>query len=282
MGRPCPPPSSTPTSSTRSSTRRARCSIVAGAGLGQDPGAHPSHRPPDRATRASAPFEILAITFTNKAADEMKQRVGGAGRPGGPEDVGVDVPLGVRAHPAARRRPRSATRRRSRSTTRPTPCGSPATCIRDLNLDPKRFPPAVGARHDQRGEERRCRRRRSTPSGRQVDLRAQDRRRLPRVPGPPAARPAPWTSTTCSTQHRAAVPRAPRRARALPASASSTSWSTSTRTPTRRRTRSSLHAGAASTATSASSATATSASTGSAAPTSATSSSSRRRSPTPR
>ena len=41
--------------------------------FGQDPGAHPSHRPPDR-TRACAP-RSSAITFTNKAADEMKHRV---------------------------------------------------------------------------------------------------------------------------------------------------------------------------------------------------------------
>ena len=88
-----------------------------------------------------SPFEILAITFTNKAADEMKSRVGRAGRPGGREDVGVHVPLGVRAHPAARRRPPRASRRRSRSTTRPTPIASPATCIRDLGLDAKKFPP---------------------------------------------------------------------------------------------------------------------------------------------
>ena len=88
-----------------------------------------------------SPFEILAITFTNKAADEMKQRVGRAGRAGRPEDVGVDVPLGLRAHPAARRQARSASRRRSRSTTRPTPCASPATSSATSTSTRKRFPP---------------------------------------------------------------------------------------------------------------------------------------------
>ncbi len=47
-----------------------------------------------------SPFEILAITFTNKAAGEMQRARRRARRPGRAADVGVDVPLGLLAHPA--------------------------------------------------------------------------------------------------------------------------------------------------------------------------------------
>ena len=108
-----------------------------------------------------SPFEILAITFTNKAADEMKQPGRRAGRPGRREDVGVDVPLGLRAHPAARRQGarlpvvvhdlRPGRRRPPHRLRHPRP-------------QPRRqaVPAPVGARHHPRGQERRRRRRAST------------------------------------------------------------------------------------------------------------------------
>ena len=93
------------------------------------------------ATGQAKPSEILAITFTNKAAREMRDRVEGLVGRHGARDVGDDVPLRLRAHPARRGGAARLHERASRSTTRPTRCASCGAASTSSAIDPKRFAP---------------------------------------------------------------------------------------------------------------------------------------------
>ncbi len=111
-----------------------------------------------------SPFEILAITFTNKAADEMKRA---PPRPGGSrrrQDVGVHIPRGMRAHPAEGSRNTSGYPSAFTIYDQADALRLTSYVLRDLNLDSQAIPATVDARADLQRQERDDRPRGSTPA----------------------------------------------------------------------------------------------------------------------
>ena len=132
------------------------------------------------------PDRILAVTFTNKAAGEMKARLERmVGAPARDLWVGT-FHAHVRAHAAPRRHARSASRRTSRSWTTPTSARSSATSSHDLDYDERQIAPGAALGRDLQGEEQ--------PAGRPTQYEEKNpsfageryRERLPRVRAPPA------------------------------------------------------------------------------------------------
>ena len=186
--------------------------VVAGAGSGKTRVL--THRIAHLIHEGVHPSRILAITFTNKAADEMRERVA--------ELVGpVAKTMWVSTFHSACVRilranadrlgyPRQFSIYDQADAVRLT-----GYVIRDLGLDAKRFTPRGVHARDQPVEERAGRprrRRRPRPPNifdrKHADVYREYQARLHKAGRDGLRRPA--------HQHRAPVPRAPRRARALP------------------------------------------------------------------
>ena len=179
----------------------------------------------------ASPFEILAITFTNKAAGEMRERVAAARRSGRAPHVGVDLPRRVLAHPApggvAARLPVELHDLRPGRRHAPHRLGAARPQPRS-----EAVPGPAAARADQRAEERADPARASTRSRPSARPSGASPRCTPSTSGGwPRRRPS--TSTTCSCSRCGCSASTPKRCTAT-SSGSGTCSSTSSRTRTPR------------------------------------------------
>ena len=108
--------------------------------LGQDPGAHPPHRPPHRRGRAAVGDPGHHVHQQGRRRDAPAGRRRWSGRSPGRCGCRTFHSACVRILRADGRRARLPAHVQ-RSTTRPTPQRLTGYVIRDLDLDPKRFPP---------------------------------------------------------------------------------------------------------------------------------------------
>ena len=183
------------------------------------------------AEKRVSPFGLLAITFTNKAAGEMKERVADLV---GPVAHRMWVSTFHSACARILRRDAPVLGYRSSFSIYDQSDAVRLTDYvrRDLDLDPKRFPArrlhgAISALKNELVTPEEAHDRAFTPA------RVPGRRGLPRVSAP-AARRVGRRLRRPARAHRAPVPRAPRRARALARTASPRCSSTSSRTRTSR------------------------------------------------
>ena len=130
--------------------------------------------------------EILAITFTNKAATRDARARRAARRPRRPRDVGDDLPLGLRPH-APRRRPPPRLHAPVHDLRRGRPAAPDQALPRRARHRRQALHPARDAGPDLRRQEQAALGR-GLPPARRLLLRADRRRRLRGVRAPAAPR----------------------------------------------------------------------------------------------